>query len=346
MKSYLGLLLIILLTGCSTGQITSTSQPLPATTAAASLAEDPFRFVRDRKFGYIDRTGQIVIPAKFERADDFSEGLASVEIDKKSGCIDRTGKLVIPAKYEYIYPFENGLAKVVNLDRSEATIVGEASPLGNHTGQIVPSPKSLIKADWQQFGQNGKYGYTRPDGSVAIPAQYDFSADMFSEDRAWVMIGKLGYGERIGYINRQGKAITPPRFDYLAGVGTGNFHGGLARVCEKSKCGYIDKNGKVVIPLKFDDAAQKFSDGLAWVKIGDRLGYIDRTGKVVIQPQFRFRAKGKAGSELGVTYCAGGSYCFGATNNFDRGLAAVEIPALLGSSYGYIDKTGKLIFKF
>jgi WG containing repeat len=335
MKLYFGLLLIILLAGCSPGWITS------ATTAAASLAEDPFRFVRDRKFGYIDRTGQIVIPAKFERADDFSEGLASVEIDKKSGCIDRAGKLVIPAKYEYIYPFENGLAKVVNLDRSEATIVGKASPLGNRTGKIVPSPKSLIKAGWQQFGQNGKYGYTRPDGSVAIPAQYDFSSDTFSEDRAWVMVG-----EGIGYIDRQGKAITPLRFDYLAGVGTGNFHGGLARVCEKSKCGYIDKSGKVVIPLKFDDAAQKFSDGLAWVKIGERLGYIDRTGQVVIRPQFSFRGKGKAGSELGVTFCPGGSYCFGATNNFNRGLAAVDIPTPLGSSYGYIDKTGKLIFKF
>lgn len=42
----------------------------------------------------------------------FSEGLAVVELNGKSGYIDKTGKLVIAAKYNYGFDFIGGLARV------------------------------------------------------------------------------------------------------------------------------------------------------------------------------------------------------------------------------------------
>jgi hypothetical protein len=67
--------------------------------------------VRDGKFGYIDHNGKIVILARFDRAEKFSEGLAIIQIDGKYGYINTDGKIVIPPLgFEFIYPFKNGLA--------------------------------------------------------------------------------------------------------------------------------------------------------------------------------------------------------------------------------------------
>jgi hypothetical protein len=46
------------------------------------------------KWGYIDKTGQMVIPPKFSGALGFTEGLAAVVTGDKWGYIDKTGKYV------------------------------------------------------------------------------------------------------------------------------------------------------------------------------------------------------------------------------------------------------------
>lgn len=52
------------------------------------------------KWGYIDKTGKLVIPYSFERASLFSCGFACVEQNGKYGVIDKMGNFVIPAIYD------------------------------------------------------------------------------------------------------------------------------------------------------------------------------------------------------------------------------------------------------
>src|ERR1700722_5416501 len=49
----------------------------------------------DDHWGYIDKTGRLVIPAQYDEAGAFSEGLAFVRKSRQCGYVDRTGKLVI-----------------------------------------------------------------------------------------------------------------------------------------------------------------------------------------------------------------------------------------------------------
>jgi len=72
-------------------------------------------------WGYIDRNGEQVIPMVYGLAGRFSEGLAAVERDGKWGYIDKTGKMVLPLKYGYAWPFLRGVAKVV-IDKKIAFI--------------------------------------------------------------------------------------------------------------------------------------------------------------------------------------------------------------------------------
>ncbi len=85
---------------------------------AWSFSEGLARVRINGKYDFIDKSGTLVIPARYDRVWDFSEGLALVEINGKYGFIDKSGTLVIPARYDNVlyndgvYGFKNGLAKV------------------------------------------------------------------------------------------------------------------------------------------------------------------------------------------------------------------------------------------
>lgn len=65
------------------------------------------------KYGFIDKTGKVVIPCQWEFVESFSEGLAAVnDKDDKYGFIDKTGKLVLPCKWNRAWSFHEGLGSV------------------------------------------------------------------------------------------------------------------------------------------------------------------------------------------------------------------------------------------
>ncbi|MBM3748509.1 MAG: WG repeat-containing protein [Acidobacteria bacterium] len=84
------------------------------------------RFVAQGRFGFFDRHGKVAIPARFDFALPFAEGLAAFcagckevsEGEHKAmrggrwGFMDRQGEVVIPAKFEEARGFEKGRARV------------------------------------------------------------------------------------------------------------------------------------------------------------------------------------------------------------------------------------------
>jgi len=65
------------------------------------------------KYGYIDKTGKVVIePQFFDEAWDFYEGLAMVKVGDKWGYIDKAGRMVVESKFDEAGIFSEGLAMV------------------------------------------------------------------------------------------------------------------------------------------------------------------------------------------------------------------------------------------
>ena len=64
------------------------------------------------KYGFIDKTGKVVIPSTYDEVRNFSEGLCEVMEDKKWGFIDKTGKVVVPLIYDEVGHFREGLCWV------------------------------------------------------------------------------------------------------------------------------------------------------------------------------------------------------------------------------------------
>ncbi|MBW4558517.1 MAG: WG repeat-containing protein [Trichormus sp. ATA11-4-KO1] len=113
------------------------------------------------KYGYIDKSGKVVIPPQFDAAYEFKEGLAPIKISDKFGYINKTGKVVIPLKFDDAHEFHEGVAKV-SLGKRWRKRWGYI----NKTGQFVIRPQF---DDCHRFSHEGligvntggKWGYIR-----------------------------------------------------------------------------------------------------------------------------------------------------------------------------------------
>lgn len=85
----------------------------PTFDSLSAFSEKLARVKAGDKYGFSDTTGNIIIPAQFVEAKDFSDGRAAVSKNGVTwGFIDRTGKMVIPDNYIEVHPFAEELAKV------------------------------------------------------------------------------------------------------------------------------------------------------------------------------------------------------------------------------------------
>ena len=93
---------ILLMLALCTAAVTAYAQKYPSPQRSA---DDP------KKWGYVIGDNWVV-PARFERAQTFSDGLACVKLNNKYGFINTTGDLVIPYNYDKAYSFADGMAAV------------------------------------------------------------------------------------------------------------------------------------------------------------------------------------------------------------------------------------------
>jgi len=220
---------------------------------------------QERKYGYMDKTGRVVINPQFHNSGHFSEGLAWVSVLKEGkwlyGFIDKTGKFVIEPQFVY-QPgdFVDGLAKVV----------------GQHSS-----------------------GFIDRSGRLRIEVESEHADDSFSEGLLAIIQGDPPRGV---YLRRDGRvAFEIPFWQQRTArqrslytvrrLQLAPFSEGLAPVLSFNKLGFIDAAGRVVIEPLFRGTSG-FSEGLAAVKIigndGEYVwGYIDRAGRFRVAPQFR-----------------------------------------------------------
>jgi hypothetical protein len=65
-------------------------------------------------YGFMDAEGNEVVAPKFESILGFSEDRAAVKLNGLYGYIDKSGKLVIPHQYIKAESFQGGIARVTD----------------------------------------------------------------------------------------------------------------------------------------------------------------------------------------------------------------------------------------
>jgi len=320
------------------------------------------------KFGFIDRSGKFVIDATLRLPTQFRDRRALVRDNSTTVvCIDESGREVFQGQSTtgssgvsrgWVYAdFSQELSRVGKVLLNSS---GQATILYGYVGAngaTVIQPKfggagnfSERLAPARLPAAGSKWGYIARSGAFTIPPQFDEQPGAFSEGLAAVKVGG-----RFGYIDKMGEIVVEPAYrsarpfrSGLARVGTpvgpavidrtgtvllkpatgldGDFHDGMARIEVDGKYGFMNNSLQVAVPPTYE-RAEEFSEGLAAVHVNGKWGYIDRSGKTVVPPAFR------------------------TVQPFYGGLALVNRPGGLPTASwkpdtGYIDRTGKFIWKF
>ena len=246
----------------------------------------------EKSWGYINAKGDMVIRAKYDEANSFSCGWASVKEDGDVKYIDKGGnKGKVPSVdgyYKYFY--------YNRIEFRDDTLYGK----------FDTKFEKIVKAKYAQLGRTGdngfcffreegetRLGYLDRNGNEVISDEYDYAAT-FAKGIA--VVGEKKNDEmRYGIINPKGDYTLDPSTKVLTNLGEGRvesrnpsngkcimidkngneygdsydninpFSCALAMVVKNNKYGYIDIRGNEIIGLSFADATD-FSDNVAWVR--------------------------------------------------------------------------------
>jgi len=303
-----------------------------------------YSVVVDGKAGFIDRTGALVIPASYDSAADFSEGLAAVESQKKFGYIDTQGTLKIPFQFDYAGPFMNGLAAV-------KLCCGREYNPNDQWGFIDKNGKYVINPQFSSvfiFNEGlapvltgAWWGYIDSKGKMAIASKFQHALP-FMEGLAAVR-----ESGRSGYIDKTGKFVINPQFEDAT-----SFKEGLAAVRIGDKWGFIDRSGKYSVNPQFSKVYE-FSDGTALVYVSDKPAIIDKNGNFLINPGQFVTMSNPIEGEIGVSTAEGGGLIdtkgnwLLAANPLLKNVNALGggmAQALIANDWCFIDKSGAVLY--
>lgn len=158
----------------------------------------------DKKYGFINESGELVIPSQFQAVGSFANGMAWARADNgKVGFIDETGKWAVKPEYDAAKSFdrESGMARVKKdgrwlyvdrsgkvlafemeaaFDFSEGLAIAEKGGLRgfiNNEGKWVIEPKfqdvKKFENGYARVKINNKWGVIDKSGKWIIEAIYE-----------------------------------------------------------------------------------------------------------------------------------------------------------------------------
>ena len=260
--------------------------------------------------------------------------LFPIEVNDRIGYIDSSGSIVIEPVFRRAGLFSNGLA-VAREDGQYGYI--------NKTGEFVIQPQFDIAEDFHEgiaaVYINHKLFFIDTLGKKLFNFNCKYTSGFF-DGRAIIQISNGNQG----LINKQGKLLLDTIFESI-----GKFENEVATVntpsSDSTRYGVIDTNGHFIVPLGKYYIIRDYKNGYAYVQISRNYGlfdgsngiggFINKTGNLL------FSVKMKENEYMNEVV--------------SEGLAAIAFSKEISTAsydvsgpqsyYGYVDLSGKLVFK-
>jgi len=170
------------------------------------------------KYGYIDKSGRIVIKPRYDSAGPFQGGVATVIQGGQEKTIDTRGRPAKPRKKKAASP-----PAATDADAPKPVKLGDRYGYQDKSGMIVINPLfdeagefkdglALVKVD-------GDLGFIDTQGKTVVEPEWE-ELHPFKDDLA-----RVRSEGKYGFVDRKGKVVIEPRFQ-----NAGDFSEGLAPV--------------------------------------------------------------------------------------------------------------------
>lgn len=287
----------------------------------------------ERKIGFINEDGEIVIEPKFDEASHFNNGLAAVNINGFWGYVGPYGEMEIPAVYLGTWTFYNDLGRVQSASNR---LFGYINEEGDTVVPIQYSDARDFQGDLAAVKKDNYWGVIDRKGNEVISPQYD-DVEVLSNDY-------ISFKEKNnwGLYHLEEKMVIPPLYLRIFSLkgdvlrvqnSVGRFlfvdldnrsifnkhffqaddpQNGYYSVCDSARhCYLLDKEGKQITEVY--ENIHPGNEGTFIAKKGGKWGVLDSEGKAVTP------------------------FTYDLIYNFEQGYA----PYLKNSLWGYLSADGR-----
>ncbi len=252
------------------------------------------------KYGFVDKTGKLVIPAKYDGAMEFKDGFAAVFNDGKAFFIDKNGIDVFKKTFKSISSFSFGLAMCAGEDGRRGFIdtkgnivvpltLEAAFPFGDKLTPVRFNGEKI----WKAINTKGEVVFT-------FNEKVKFVTGSFSDGMAMVYVdGPAGYNVHYDFVNENGEFVCDAPY-----ASAKPFKDGRAIITYENKnrksgdlqyfkYGLIKKGGREIVPAKYACLEESPLAGIyfygntsASIRNCNGYGLLDSSGKELTRPVY------------------------------------------------------------
>lgn len=231
---------------------------------------------RNNKYGFINPSGNIIVPFKYDEIYTHMDGIASYALNNKHGCLDLKGNEIIPCEYDDFCFFNEGYA--LALKGKIWSYIDEKNNI------VIPHNKNYIYYNSFIFmfkegracvkKYDYKWGYIDKTGQEVIACNFE-EVDCFTNGHA-----RFQKNGKYGLINESGNTILLPIHYNIS-----EYSNGITLLEFEDQFGLIKKSGDIKIFNKYTYIVQEphqsfcINKGLIKVETLFGEGYIDFNGK-------------------------------------------------------------------
>ncbi len=207
-------------------------------------------------FGFIDSTGQVVLPIKYEALGWFFSDIMPAKENGQWHYIDTKGT-VLSKKYDKAEDFESKYAQV-GLKNKKGVVDRSGKEIVPPIYDFVAPLKECIIAK-----RGEKFGLLDTLGQEKVPFIYD----SFTNLGYWGGL-KVCQDDKCGLIGSDGTKITPLKYQFINA-----FPEGVAIVHIENRYGMIDKTGIELLPVEYKKI-ERLRENLFVIKRDDKWGFL------------------------------------------------------------------------
>ena len=224
-------------------QITNPGDNEPAFYGEIALVE-----LEVQKRAYVNTAGRVLFEGISLQPDE--EGLLTVLEGGKYGYSTVTGTVVIPPRFDYAEEFAMGMAQV-KIDGKYCVIRRDGTFMGGDGYEFVKIASRNKRTFW--VGVNGRIGLADEAGRLISDALFDEILDMDDINAHSAFVREAD--GLWGFLDKGGAFLTPPSFAKVEHFGVVEpFTSAYARVTgEGGGIGLIDRAGVLHAPCDFED---------------------------------------------------------------------------------------------
>ncbi len=268
------------------------------------------------KWGFLNEDGQLAVEDKYDDLREFNEGLSAISVNGIWGYVDKSGNEVIPPRFRMVKTYSEGIAVTQDLNGKFHLLSGSGAVIADSLvyddiskfqegksvvnrgylfGYLDKNGNMAIEPTYEaarsfsdglaMVQQNSKFGFIDHNNAVVVPIRYD---KIWYPEQGMIRFKKDG---KFGFIGLKSKKEVFKGF-----ASATDFQDDFAVVNDGNNFLLIDKVGKKrKLAYSYVDTG---GDGKWIYSADDRFGFLNNDGSVLCLPQYdllmRYR-EGRAG---------------------------------------------------